>query len=487
MNLSKIKALYADTAVYGVGSLATRTVGFFLIPLYTAYLTPEDYGALALVNMAASFIAAVLHLGQPNALARFYVKHAENAAAQREVLATFLGTALLMGLPFLGVVAAAKPFSYLFFQDASLSVFLILAVCAVYLDHFQKPPLFVLRAARRAGRYVLYTLIRSLGSILMIVIFVVLLRRGAMGVLIGQLLSAVLFTAGLHALVLRGVRPGLNPKVAMDMLKFGAPLVVGDLLAFVFRYSNRYFLNAFFGEAEVGLFALGSRFGEIVGLFNAAVWTAWPIFLYESERDRDAPRLYARAMTYYLLAAGWVGTGIVVFTPEVYRFMVVNPRFHPSAAVVPFAVVTNILMGVHLFSNIGMNLKERTVFYSAATLGAAAASVLLNMLLVPRLGIHGAALATLLAYAVQAGLTLWLSHRLYPVPYEVRRIGTLVVVFGACAVVGSSLPEWSLAARVALKLAILIGGAPCCLAVLGFFAREERQRGRALLGRVLLR
>src|SRR4030095_16109095 len=125
----------------------------------------------------------------------------------------------------------------------------------------------------------------------LVLIFVVALRMGVRGILLGQLISGFVFVALLYSLTMRGERPSWDREVGPAMLRFGLPLVPGLVLFSVFQYAHRYFLQEFKGVDAVGQFALGSRFGEIIALVNGAIQTAWPVFLYESESDERAPEL----------------------------------------------------------------------------------------------------------------------------------------------------------------------------------------------------
>ncbi|MFQ5718318.1 MAG: lipopolysaccharide biosynthesis protein [Acidobacteriota bacterium] len=484
MNLQRIKELCKDTVVYGLGTLGTKGIGFLLIPLYTRFLTPGDYGVLALVNMWGAAIGVVIGLGQHRAVFRYYFKESQREGGQEEVLSTFLTLALAMSLVVAAIVAFARPLARFTLGNASFATLIILVTGINYLNLFRKAPLVIIRARRWTGRYSMLAMSRTLVTITLIVYFVVARNQRVLGVLTGQAISAVLFTALLSVLFLRHIRPRFSAPMVRKLLAFGLPFVMGDLLLLVFRYSNRYFLSTLASVDQVGQFSLGNRFGEIILLLNTAIQTAWPVFLYGSERDEGAPRLYSRAMTYYLATIGFAGVGIVLFSPEIYRLMV-HPRFNPSMSIIPIAVVTYIFMGVNVFGNVGIHLKEKTQYYMVATGTSAAVSVGLNILLIPFYGIRGAAVATLGAYATQAGLTLWISRRLYPISYEIRRIGIIAGVMIGAAALGRVVDWGGPGVTVTAKAALWVVGVPAALFVLRFFTVEERQRAGIMARRLL--
>jgi O-antigen/teichoic acid export membrane protein len=99
MKLSRIKELTKDAAIYGFGSVAVKIVGFLLIPVYTHYLSPADYGVLALITMYTSLFAVIIGLGQHQAVFRYYFKYDETDPRRPAVIRTFLALAFAMAIP----------------------------------------------------------------------------------------------------------------------------------------------------------------------------------------------------------------------------------------------------------------------------------------------------------------------------------------------------------------------------------------------------
>jgi O-antigen/teichoic acid export membrane protein len=357
-----------------------------------------------------------------------------------------------------------------------------MGVTITYLDLVEKVPLVVIRARRLAVRYATYAVVRTLTTIGLVLLFVVLLHRKAAGVLTGQLLSGIFFSTLLYVWTMRRTPPRYDREIGREMLAFGLPLLPGLLLYFVFQNASRWFLQRFQGADAVGLFALATQFGSILLLMNTAIQTAWPMFLYGAEKDDGVKAVYARALTYYLALAGFVAALVATFVPEVYRFMV-DARFHASMRIVPLSLLAVILLGVHQFGGVGINLKEKTNWYVLVTGSSAATAVVLNFALVPRWGIVGAALATVLAYTVQAGMSLYISHRLYPVRYEGRRILTLALVLTGVTALARSVAWPSLWAALTGKASLLGLGVPALLWLLRFQTADEWTRVMRLLRR----
>ena len=152
MPLRRIKELLKDTVVYGLGTLTTKGLGFLLIPIYTRYLTPGDYGILALVNMWGAVLGVLFGLGQPRALFRYYFKESDRERGGEEVLSTFLYLMAGVGGAGLAIVWFARPLSAALLGDPEWFVLLILVTVITYLELIRKAPLVVIRARRWTTR-----------------------------------------------------------------------------------------------------------------------------------------------------------------------------------------------------------------------------------------------------------------------------------------------------------------------------------------------
>jgi len=486
LRVGRIRELGTDTLIYGLGTVATRVIGFLLIPVYTSYFSPADYGVLALVNMVGTLLMIVIGLGQHTAVFRFYFKYPEASDERRAVVANYLGLSVLMIVPCALLAAFSRPVAGALLGDGSLFGMILVMTGIGYLDLLMKVPLAIIRAKRWTLFYAGYTVLKSLVSIALILYLVVARGWGVMGSLVGELIGAVIFTAVLYVVIRRELWLRISRKILRDMLMFGLPLVVVGLLHFGFRYSNRYFLSTLGTLEDVGQFSLANRFGEIIVFINTAIRTAWPMFLYQSEQERDAARLYGRAMTYYLGLTGLITASLILFIPEVYALMV-DPRYHPSLSIVPTMTLTYLFMGVVWFGDIGIKLREKTHYNLWMAVVPAVLSVVLNILLIPRAGVAGAAYATMLAIGVYAVLIVWVSQRLYPVAYEVRRLLVVTAVLTAVTLAGRTIDWGNLPLALAGKTMLLLVGVPLGLRLGGFLNADESRVVRQALARIGVR
>jgi O-antigen/teichoic acid export membrane protein len=143
-------------------------------------------------------------------------------------------------------------------------------------------------------------------------------------------------------------------------------------------------------------------------------------------KEPDAKRIYGRVSTYVLCVLVLLVAGLCAVAPDLIR-LATTARFHAAAPVTPWIALGVLFQGVYLVGSIGLVITKRTSRYPLATGIAAVTSVAANALLIPAYGVIGAAVANTISYATLAGVTVGLSYRLYPIPYEWDRLLRIVI------------------------------------------------------------
>jgi O-antigen/teichoic acid export membrane protein len=469
--LDEVKRLGKHTLVYGLGVWTTGAVSFFLVPVYTRYLSPSQYGVLELLNRSLQIAIMVMALGLRVTIIRFYYEH-DDADYRRRMAGS--ATGLLLGLG--GLAAAASlvispAAAHLLLGSAGYAglVRLMLLTCAAELALLT--PLTLMQARTQSVAFTATRLSQFLLAIGLNLMLVAVMRRGLAGAMWATFVSAALPAVALTAYSLRREGLRLSREVTRQMLRFGLPLVPAGLLAFVINSADRYFLIAYVDTRAVGIYALGYKFGLLLSMLVLEpfmrIWTPFQMGVLQR---KDAPRIFGRVLTYVLGAALWCGLAISVVAKDVVH-AVSNPAYLDAHRVVPVVVLAYVFWGASLVFDGGIYISKQTA-YKPILLGAAAAlSVTLNVLLIPRMGMMGAAWAVLVSYAFFAALTWAVAQRLYPIPYEFDRVARLVVVaVGLYAL--STLIAGPGAARVVARIAVA-ACLPLALGAVGFYRADE--------------
>jgi O-antigen/teichoic acid export membrane protein len=472
---AQLRRLGKHSAIYGLGGLVSRILAVLLLPLYTTYLTTSDYGRVETLVALTAVLVTLLRAGIGSAFFRFYFDSPAQAARLRVLRTSFWFT---MASATAGL-AAGWAFSPQIAELLNLGPNQDGLVRAAFvglwaqLNYEQLTALF--RVEERSVAFVAASLANVLITVAATVVFVVALDQGAIGVVAGNFTGTLAVYLALVGYRREQLGLGFDRSLLREMQRFGLPLVPSGLALWTLSFSDRFFLAHLAGQDEVGTYSLGVRIASAIVLLLVAFRTAWPAFAYSIEDDRQARQTYGFVLTYLLFATCWMSLALGALAPWLVRLLARNEDFWPGADVVGPLAFAGAAWGAYTVVAIGIGRVRLTQFNWVITGCAAAVNVALNLILIPPYGIMGAAVAQVAAFTAMFLGMAWHAQRVYPVPYQWRRVAAVAGTAVALLVVAKLL-DVSLAGAVALTAAY-----PVVLLPLGFYLPAERARiARAL-------
>jgi O-antigen/teichoic acid export membrane protein len=469
--LDQLKRLAKHSVIYGLGGVVSRILAVLLLPLYTAYLDTGDLGSVAIVVALSAVLVTILRGGISSAFFRFYFDSPEPAHRLRVVRTSFWFTMASATLGLVAGVLLAEPIADLLGlgEQPGLVRAAFVGIWA-QMNYEQMTALF--RAEERSSAFVVASLTNIAVSVTATVLLVVVFEQGALGVVVGNFTG----TLTVYGLLLAYRREQLGREfdrpLLREMQRFGLPLVPAALALIAINFSDRFFLAHLVGLDEVGVYEMGMRVASAMVLLLTAFRMAWPAFAYSIEDDAEARRTYAFVLTYLVFITSWVALALGLLAPWIVELLSSNSAFDEGARVVAILAFAKAAYAAYIVMAIGVGRAKRTQFNWAITGAAAAVNVGLNLALVPSFGMFGSAAATAAAFAVLfLGMT-WYAQRVYPVPYQWRR-----VITAAAAAIGLTVLGRLLDAPLPVALA-LAAFYPLVLFPLGFYLPAELARFR---------
>jgi O-antigen/teichoic acid export membrane protein len=222
------------------------------------------------------------------------------------------------------------------------------------------------------------------------------------------------------------------------------------------------------------MYAMGVSVGLIQKIFLAAFEYAWAPFYYATAREPGADRVFSAVTTYGVAILALMTAGLAAIARDLLDVMT-HGQYTAAAGVVAWTSLGVFFQGVYLMTSIGLNITRRTEYYPVSTALAAAANIGLNLLLIPRYGIMGAAYANGIAYALQAGIALSFSQRFYPIRYESGRLLRVILAALLAYTAGRILPDMAPALGVLARGATVVLVMAGALWLGGFLKPEELQ------------
>ena len=387
----QVKRLGQDTVLYGLGSAIQGFIVFLLFPIYTRALTQEDFGSQDLVLTAVTIVTFFLILGLDSGAARYYYD-TEDPHEKRLVLSTWLWFEILLTVPSaLILIWLAEPVCLLFFNQAGLAPVFRLGMLTIPLAIVARVFTLSLRLTFKALRFSAVIIAGALVQATAAISLVAVIRLGIEGVFWAMIASNLVQVCLGAVLSRNNFRLSLSSHFLRQMLSFGAPLVPASLSLWVLNYSNRYFLNHYGTLVDVAILGVGVRVANIVTFFISAFQNAWPPFAYSLLKDEAlARRVYAHILTYFLLATMFMAVGLSVFAREAIVILATS-KYTASTVVIPWLVFSTIAWGVVGIVGIGFEIGKKSYHFSVATILGSVLTILLNIVLIPRMGVVGAA------------------------------------------------------------------------------------------------
>jgi O-antigen/teichoic acid export membrane protein len=482
-----LRRLATTGAAYTASSVLSKLVAVFLLPVYTAYLTPSDYGAAEV--MLASVVAAsiLIRFGLIEALLRFYYLDATDVATgpaagrshgERVVATGFAALFWASTAGALACLAFAEPISELLLDrpDAELARLAILGLWTLTLWEYA---LTLLRLDERARAYFALTILNVVVTIPATVWLVVVEEQGAAGILLGTFATALPFLAWRLWEERRRLRFAVERPLLRRMLRFGLPTMPAELTLYSLNFIDRILIVRLAGLAEAGLYALAIKFAQGINVLARGFQLAFPPLAYSIASDDEARRAYSLIVTWFAAVLAFAVAGLWLEARWIVDLLAAEEYFEAHEAIGLLATGVS-LYALYLVLVVILGRTGRTEFNLPATAAGTVANIVLNLLLIPPLGFVGAAVALVASYAVVLVAMYALTQRLFPVPYELGRLSLLLVVTAAVVAGGELLLPTEGIEGLALR-GVAWMALPALLWACGFLTATERRTLRALL------
>jgi O-antigen/teichoic acid export membrane protein len=467
------------TVRYATAGIGRQALNFLLFAVWAHYLSPSDFGVLALLVISGTLVLRSVETPVGYALQRFYFR--PDYVDRRDVLLFNLmffvvaNALAVLGIYYLAGGAVAR----WLLKDPELAATVRLhGLWVAFSITTSLSGVFVLLLERAR----IFNVASLLGVVATGIVSIALLTRTHLGVnavIIGQA-SGLLLQTLICIPVLRGhLRPTFSWAALREPLRFGYAALPSGYSNILIIAGDRYVLQFLRTTYEVGLYSFACNIGNLVTLAigTPVIGGVWPT-IRRMEASPDRQRAFVRQMTTFVCAASVaLVVFLSVFSDEAIRVLAwKKPEFAAAAVVVPLLAFSQALQGLAAFTEAGISLGNRPAYISGIALVSAAANIGLNFMLVPRYGLLGAGWATLTSFVLWNALHIYFSRKLYRLRFDVRRFVHAGLAGALVIIVARSIPaDLSLFILGPLKI-LLVLAYPALLFCTGFLTHEERQR-----------
>lgn len=430
---SASRRLLVGSGTYATTNFALRAVNFLLITLFTRYLSPGDYGTISLAEIIAATLATFCGLGLDPAVRRLYFHYAGEPVVQRRYVSSVLrfGAVLTTTIVALAFVTGphllqrlAPHFAVPFFPYIALAIGTAGANQIVdyrlgLYQSEQRPLAFSLMASA--------SFLMTAGSALLLV---VLLRRGAVGMLTGKLMGAAGSLLVAFLVSRKWWTGGFEWKFVRESLPIALPILPHMLLALGLIAADRFILEYYRSLGEVGVYSVAYTFGMVMYLVTASISQAWsPLFYDVARNGREGQRMLGRLFSgLSLLLVAIAVFGSLIAQDVVSHFL--DKRYLSAGRLIPWIIAGYLFHALYGILQPSLLQARRVGFLWVVSGVALVANLGLNFLWIPRWGMYGAAYATAAAYVIEAALLYVYAQRVYPLAFSRRRLAAALAIFG---------------------------------------------------------
>lgn len=422
-----ITKLLSETFFYGLGSISSTIISFFLTPVLTRYLSVEGYGRLSILNVAVVLATNIFGLGLSTALFNNML-HAETASDRQKTQ----GTTWMLLLASSTVFFVCGNVFYRAFEGYLNSyashylymLFLLTVIASNLMTIFYS----ILRALNKVKQYLTLSLISGVFTLALTTLFVAGLKRNIDGVFESRIIFTLLTIFSGFYFVRGFFIRRFDPAEARRLLSFGIYLVPTGILSWVLELSDRFLIQYYMTSKDVGIYTLGYQYATFLTYPMVAFQMAWPQALVEYAKEKDGNMKVGNIFATYLAAVYCAVLTIILFAPEGIHILG-GIAFRDSLTVVFPVALGYIFFALYLWGVTGTYLTKDTRKLPYITLAGCVVNVAWNVLFLQRYGYMASAYATLVTFATTAAL-MWLTvYKVYPISLPRRKIFFHLLIF----------------------------------------------------------
>ena len=411
--------IFKSTVVYTIGNILPQVVGFMLLPIYTEYLSPEHYGIVSSMQVLSTFFVLVFTLSIDKSIYRLYFDY-KTESDKRDYFGTIAIALLCISLMSLVLIFLFRKYIQQLYTSIEFYPYFLYSILAAFFSVFSILPRIYFQINLKPVSFIVLSLTQFGISTSFILWFVVFKQQGAFGMLKGNMLANLIMMPVLVYVTAKIINFKFRREIFKESLFYSLPMIPGFLAAWFFNQSDRVFIVRYVGLSEVGLYSLAYKISSlgvaISGAFNSAYS---PVFyrLANSENQNGVKEILARYNSRYIIFLMSISFCLIVFSKELIVFLA-DSDFREAYHFLPIITIGLLFSQAQGILNLMIYQEKKSKQMVAIGVLGGVINVLLNIALIQKYGVYGAAYSTLLTFVIMFYSAYWYARRCYFVPFE---------------------------------------------------------------------
>ena len=424
--------LLKHSGIYGIGHLLSRLSSLLLLPLYTRYLTPADYGCITILDLTNTVLGILIGVGIAQAATRFHFDASNDLERNRVWWTAGTIIALMATLLIAPSWIFRSSIAYVMLgpEQPDGALYYALTLPTLGFSSIEILLMTYLQVRKWSVVFVAFSLTRLGIGIALNVSLVVGFKLGILGILIGNLTVGALSACTLLAIFISYQRPySIHSQLFTEFASYGSPLIVTTILAFFMHQADRYFLRLFLDLEQVGLYSIAYQIGQGANALIILPFSSiWNVIKFEIAEQPDASILYSTIFQYFMFALILCLFAVSLFIEPILKLMIA-PDYLPAADITPIICLGYVFFSMVSFVTLSAALHKKTQVLIIPSLIAASVNLAGNMIIIPIWGALGAGFVTVLTFAVLMISNHLVCRRIAPIEFGLTKV---IKILGVC-------------------------------------------------------
>jgi len=423
-----MKSVLKSTGLYALGNVLPNLASFVLLPIYTSYLTTDDYGIVSSLQVFSNVLLIFLSLAIERSVPRLYFDY-DTVESKKRFLSCVFTFLALSSTVIVACIFLFKNTVQLVYSSIDFDTYFVWAIAGAFFSVFSFVPKVFLRVEERVSQFVTISLSQFVLTTILVLWFVVFMDQGAIGMLKGQALAQFISSIFFIGFSIQKFGIGLHKSILRSTLAFSLPMIPSLLGAWILNLSDRIFLERYLSLSEVGKYSLGYKLASILVVVSSAFFSAYnPLFYKLAKKNTEEVKRklkdYNNNYTYILI---FLTFSLAFYSRDVLKIFF-REEYQEAHIIVSIIALAYLISQVGSLLNLSVYQERKSLQMMYIQLFGASLNILLNFILISAYGAVGAAWATVLSFTAIFLIKYFYAKKTYFIEFEWKKIVPLVLI-----------------------------------------------------------
>lgn len=422
-------SLYKNISYYSLGLILPKAASFILLPIYTYYLSPKEYGIVGAMTAFSAFFTILITLNFERSIFRL-IYDFKKEDKKEEFLGTLFIWVLVSSTIFVVIALIFGNKISQLYNSIDFYPYFIISILTVYFNVFGNIPRITLQVNEKAGQFIILGIAQFAITNISILVLVVVLEMKSEGYLLGGLVTSILFLPYFTWFTLKRIKFVFSKTIFIQVFNFSIPILPTIIAAQIIELSDRIFIERFLSAEELGLYSLSYSIAALILVFTAAFKKAYdPIFykIANTEAEDVAKKILQSTNSLYYTVTIFLCLTISLLSKEII-FWIFDIKYYTAYQVVPFVCLSYAFAKIGGLINLSFYQNKKTLLMMYLSISSGILNLILNYFLIPKYGYFGAAYATIITYIFMLFVKYYFSKKVYFIRINLIKFFLIIIV-----------------------------------------------------------